>query len=197
MTESAYYKFKSPTTINGRAFLEAVLGTIPGAGRLYTKSLPKNQPLNRNQRCFNQFDRKTDCFDGGSGDVAYSLGEFRRTARKANGREISKSEPAKTCRATFKTVCLTQTRHDGSVNKNQPDSQILWACSQYRVDRGGGDGRGTSVRTLTMPLIWQKPGIGSTVYPLSPVLQMEPAWKGHPKYMMIPSMERAVTMDTT
>jgi len=92
---------------------------------------------------------------------------------------------------------ITQTRHDGSVNKNQPDSQILWACSQYRVDRGGGDGRGTSVRTLTMPLIWQKPGIGSTVYPLSPVLQMEPAWKGHPKYMMIPSMERAVTMDTT
>jgi len=178
MTESAYYKFKSPTTINGRAFLEAVLGTIPGAGRLYTKSLPKNQPLNRNQRCFNQFDRKTDCFDGGSGDVAYSLGEFRRTARKANGREISKSEPAKTCRATFKTVCLTQTRHDGSVNKYQPDS-----LNTNLVVIG------------TKLVVGQKPGIGLTVYPLSPVLEMEPAWKGHPYYMMIPSMERAVAMD--
>ena len=113
---------EAPTSIALAEASNLVRFTGHQTRQVYHRQLPPQKPLNRNRRCFNQFDRKTDCFDGGSGDVAYSLGEFRRTARKANGREISKSEPAKTCRATFKTVCLTQTRHDGSVNKYQPDS---------------------------------------------------------------------------
>ncbi len=83
-----------------------------------------------------QFDRKTDCFDGG----AMLLGLICPSCRVRNTPEVGNLE----CHplglalvvsptATFKAVCLTQTRHDGFVNKYQPDSQNVLGSSNGRT----------------------------------------------------------------
>ena len=61
-------------------------------------------------RCFSQFDRKTDCFDGG---------------RRVLGGDEN-SDPNGIFQATFKAVCGTQTRPDAFRVKYQADSQVIY-----------------------------------------------------------------------
>ena len=112
---------------------------LPGApdvGTSYHESPTSSKPLSRNQRCFNQFDRKTVCFDGGSEpQPLYRLSGVARNqlwpevciAGVGLGRFISPycdGNQGRNPRATFKAVCGTQTRQDGSLNKYQLDSPI-------------------------------------------------------------------------
>lgn len=121
-------------------------------------------------RCFNQFDRISDCFDVVPRDKWQSEGLESYTAsplvrRNAKGHSASLglkregsaptySEKARCdapdkdrnlslalkrtlCgpRRNIKAVCITQTRHDGFVNKNQPDSQNVLAETWNRRSR--------------------------------------------------------------
>ena len=100
------------------------LSGTPDVGKVYHKTPTSSKPLSRSQRCFSQFDRKTDCFDSGLENG--SLRDF----------DSSLTLMATKCQATFEAVCLTQTRHGGSVNKNQPCSQIKWEVAEL-VDAAG------------------------------------------------------------
>jgi len=113
-----------------------------------------------NRRCFSQFDRKTDCFDGGFSE-ACGVNSVRSSVPENPCWEVRRN------RATFKAVCLTQTRHDGPVNKNQPDSQSF--VGGIRTIDGSArspaplKSNRIALRELIAPdttnLFWQKPGI--------------------------------------
>lgn len=142
------------------------LWRTPDVGPSLAQTPTSSTSQYRSQRCFSQFDRKTDCFDGGcqrclereSGQYAtcesesktppsgekYEIAEAVRL-----GQRCAHAEPVKSRPVTFKAVCGTQTRHGGPVNKNQPDSQQ-----------------------------WQKTAIGPTACLLSAVLALEPTWIG-------------------
>jgi hypothetical protein len=85
-------------------------------------------PANTHQRCFSQFDRKTDCFDGGpwaleSTDIlAERLDGDRSPEGMTRDWTVRFESVARLIRATFKAVCVTQTRHGVSVNKYQAGS---------------------------------------------------------------------------
>ena len=121
-------------------------------------------PCDHNRRCFNQFDRKTDCFDGGK-----RVGKCGDSNPAGVNHEISLEHrpTGKATSATFKAVCLTRTRHDGPVNKNQPDSQSF--VGGIRTIDGSArspaplKSNRIALRELIAPdttnLFWQKPGI--------------------------------------
>ena len=72
---------------------------------------------------------------------------------------------------TFKAVCGTQTRHGGTVNKDQPCSQIIrlvavgGGCMHEAIESDCRDEK--RVRLAPKRSIWQKPGIGMAA--ISPV----------------------------
>lgn len=132
---------------SGRCFrMNIRVGPTALAGRRAMQQEPRLSGCRRDRDVHSsQFDRKTDCFDGVTNramGLRCSLKEpFRQPGywsslcvaggscgtneSLANNAEPKTSERKRTVGSTFKTVCGTQTRQDGSLNKYQPDSQIM------------------------------------------------------------------------
>ena len=160
------------------------LSVIPGAGRLYTKSLPKNQPLN-----FQRFPSVRGRFDGGEAIqdhmslevvVQQAFPLLSCAVAERRGTAITFRMPSGRCFPRSDRKSLT--RQDGSLNKYQPDSQSLLRWNKHLKQQAAATSPEKSMfskgRSFHLKGLWQKSGIGSTVYPLSPVLYMEPAWIG-------------------
>ena len=76
---------------------------------------------NRNQRCFSQFDRKTDCFQDGELRMArHTWGRTRGGKQVGVPNYLTRDNAAPSI--ILKAVCGTQTRHGASVNKYQAGS---------------------------------------------------------------------------
>lgn len=136
----------------------------------YSTYNPRLYKPSTHQRCFSQFDRKTDCFDGNertvrtiprksgvAGNPAKYKSGWRWQGLGRRVRPFCDGRLGRNPSVTFKAVCGTQTRHGGSVNKNQPDSQI------GRLDTYGSYAdcnpvpKGSVGSIPTAPTIWQKP----------------------------------------
>ena len=151
--QSAYCINERPESITLTSLSNLVkLRGTPDVGKVYHKTPTSSKPLSRSQRCFSQFDRKTDCFDSGLENG--SLRDF----------DSSLTLMATKCQATFEAVCLTQTRHGGPVNKNQPDSQN--ECGIAQSGQSAANARGSRIHSDYMAevvgsnpapaTIWQK-----------------------------------------
>jgi hypothetical protein len=146
----------------------------------------------RSQRCFSQFDRKTDCLRNGSearksGCSSRQKGSFRVPARidlpPGANQKVGVASDETDLAGSYaqslpftQAVCGTQTRHGGSVNKNQPDSQNYGLRSE--LAQCSGNKRVVVIQALQrLPIhqrtenglagsspaanhFWQKSGIG-------------------------------------
>ena len=142
---------------------------------------------NRNQRCFSQFDRKTDCFQDGE------LRMDRHTwGRTRGGKQIvvpnclTRNNAAPSI--ILKAVCGTQTRHGVSVNKYQTGSQKQWWNKRWITSCCGTSQSLKLKRTAASTFIWQKSGIGMAA--VSPVPLGSRKGKGNQYPVLIPIREK-------
>jgi len=80
----------------------------PDVDGSYHESPTSSKALSTDQRCFSQFDRKTDCFDGGQSNYGL-LSRLGAKTLAVKVKRIIRRVPADPW-ATFKAVCGTQTR---------------------------------------------------------------------------------------
>ena len=149
---SAYYtKRKGRLPLQEPAFFaNLVCAWSPPDETSLSQTNPISNALRRNRRCFNQFDRKTDCFDPFVRARIHALqptSPIREAGLGSSGER-------------FKAVCSTQTRQGDSLNKNQSDSQntLMVAVADGSKNKGMHT-LGLRPLSATFKAFWQKPGI--------------------------------------
>jgi len=117
-----------------------------------------------------QFDRKTDCFRpgillrGGKPTAGTGAKNWPQIiSERRIKRPTGDADTLDVSGVWSKAVCGTQTRHGGTVNKDQPCSQnLVLSGALMRFDPNGQRRKSVQRVDIAGPLkiIWQKPGIG-------------------------------------
>lgn len=118
--KSVFYKFKRPTALNGRPFLE--FDKDESRRRLIISlSLLLKSSLTAFWRCFYQFDRNSGCLDVAVLRRDVTCGGSRKACRKTSATHSTRD--TRTLGSYFQTACITQTRTSSDVLSNNVRSQ--------------------------------------------------------------------------